>query len=117
MWYINPLVYDEPSFHKDDLNGLNVKTDGYLSRELIKEYYCQVKEKIIAYLDELNDERLSETPPKCPYTRVNLILAQHRHLDMHIGMLMGYTIAGDGVWPRILGLQSEFLTGEYSKYF
>jgi len=108
MWYINPMVYDEPEFHTNNLNNLDVKTEGYLSRELMNEYYTRIKDKITAYLDELNDERLSETPPKCPYTRFNLILAQHRHLDMHIGMLMGYIIAGTGLWPRVLGLQSEF---------
>ncbi|MFT4145195.1 MAG: hypothetical protein QM644_12130 [Mobilitalea sp.] len=117
MWYINPLVYEEPSFHTQDLNDLDVKTNGFLSRELMKGYYYQIKEKIISYLDELSSEKLLETPPKCQYTRFNLILAQHRHLDMHIGMLMGYVIAGEGMWPRILGLQSEIPVGEYSKYF
>lgn len=117
MWYINPLVYDEPSFHTEDLNNLDVKTNGFLSRELMKEYYNQIREKIISYLNELCDEELLETPPQCPYTRFNLILAQHRHLDMHIGMIMGYVIAGEGMWPRILGLQSEIPVGEYSKYF
>ena len=117
MWYINPLVYDEPSFHIEDLNNLDLKTNGFLSRELMKEYYNQIREKIILYLDELSDEKLLETPPQCPYTRFNLILAQHRHLDMHIGMLMGFVIAGEGMWPRIMGLQSDFPVGEYSKYF
>lgn len=117
MWYINPLVYDEPDFHTDNLNDLDVYTDGYLSRALLKEYYNQIRDKILLYLDEMNDERLLETPPKCPYTRFNLILAQHRHLDMHIGMLMGYVIAGDGLWPRVLGLQFEFPADGYSLYF
>lgn len=117
MWYINPLDYDEPPFHTKDLNDLDVKTAGFLSKELMKEYYIQIKGKIISYLDELNDEMLLESPPKCPYSRFILILAQHRHLDMHVGMLMGYVIAGKGLWPRILGLQSEFPVGEYTKYF
>jgi len=116
MWYINPLVYDEPSFHKEHLNDLDIKTDGYLSRVLMKEYFYQIKEKIVSYLEDLSDEQLLETPPKCSYTRFNLIIAQHRHLDMHIGMLMGYVIAGEGLWPRIMGLQSEFPEGEYAKY-
>lgn len=83
----------------------------------MKEYYFQIKDKILSYLDGLNDDDLLEKPEKCPYNRFNLILAQHRHLDMHIGMLMGYVIAGEGLWPRILGLQSEFPKEEYSKYF
>lgn len=116
-WYINPMIYDEPTFHTENLNNLDVKIDGVLSRELMKQYYVQVKDKIVSYLQGLNDEKLLETPEKCPYTRFHLILAQHRHLDMHIGMLMGDVIAGEGLWPRVLGLQSEFPEGEYTKYF
>lgn len=83
----------------------------------MKQYYFEIKDKILSYLEGLNDEKLLERPKKCSYTRFNLILAQHRHLDMHIGMLMGYVIAGEGLWLRILGLQSEFPKGEYTKYF
>ncbi len=117
MWYINPLVYEEPSFHKEGLNDLDAVTEGFLSRALLKEYYIDVHKKIFAYLDGLDDEKLLERPDKCPYTRFHLIMAQHRHLDMHIGMLMGYVIAGKDLWPRILGLQSEFPEDEYSLYF
>ena len=116
-WYINPFDFDEPEFHTEGLNDLDAETDGHLSRELMKEYYGRIKDKIIMYLDRFNDEQLLETPPECTYTRFNLILAQHRHLDMHIGMLMGYVIAGDGQWPRVLGLLSELPAGEYTKYF
>lgn len=116
-WYINPLVYDEPAFHSENLNDLDVKTDGFLSRELIKQYYIQIKDKILSYLDGINDDKLLETPEKCPYTRFHLILAQHRHLDMHIGMIMGYIIGGEGLWPRVLGLQTDIPEGEYTKYF
>lgn len=116
-WYINPFVYKEPPFHTEYLYDLNVKIDGYLSRELIKQYYIQIKDKILSYLDGLNDEDLLEKPEQCPYNRFTLILAQHRHLDMHIGMLMGYVIAGEGLWPRVLGLTSEFPKEEYAKYF
>jgi len=117
MWYIDPMIYEEPEFHIEGLNDLDVKTGGYLTRAQLKEYYFQVREKILTYLDGLNDELLLETPPRCPYTRFNLILAQHRHLDMHIGMLMGYVISGEGLWPRVLGLQSEYPEAGYSIYF
>jgi len=116
-WYMNPRIYNEPAFHIANLNNLDVKTEGYLSKELMKDYYFQIENKIIVYLDSLSDKALLETPPECPYTRVHLILAQHRHLDMHIGMLMGYIIAGEGLWPRILGLESTFPEGNYSVYF
>jgi hypothetical protein len=116
-WYINPSVYKEPAFHTDGLNDLDVSTAGFLSRETLKQYFNGIRFKIITYLDGLDDPKLLERPEKCPYTRFHLILAQHRHLDMHIGMLMGYVIAGEGLWPRIMGLQSEFPEGEYAVYF
>ena len=116
-WYVNPFVYEEPDFHKPGLDNLDVKADGYLPRDLMKAYYAQIKNKIENHLNGLTDEQLSETPPGCPYTRFQIILAQHRHLDMHIGMLMGYIIAGEGLWPRVLGLKDEIPTKEYEKYF
>jgi len=117
IWYINPNIYSEPFFHTDNLNNLDVSTNEYLSKASMKEYCEQVKNKIIAYINGLSDQQLLKTPPKCPYTRFQLILAQHRHLDMHIGMLMGYIIAEEGLWPRILGLESEFPTDSFEKYF
>lgn len=58
MWYINPLIYDEPPFHTEDLNDLDVKIDGFLSKELMKQYYYQIKNKMMSYLNELDDEKL-----------------------------------------------------------
>lgn len=117
MWYINPLVYEEPYFHTVGLSDLDTLTKGYLSREVMKEYYHSVREKILSYLKTLDDGTLLEYPEKSPYNRFHLIMAQHRHLDMHIGMIMGFIIAGKDLWPRVLGLQSEIPEGEYSIYF
>jgi len=108
MWYINPFRYAEPDFHVANLNNLDIQTEKQLTRANIMAYLERVSDKITAYIDSLSDETLSEKPPDCEYTRFQLILAQHRHLDMHIGMMMGFIIANRGEWPRIMGLQSEF---------
>lgn len=102
--YVNPFVYTEPDFHTEGLNDLNLPGGAFLSRENLKTYAAQVKIKIIRYLDELTDEQLHDKPENCELTRFELILGQHRHLDMHIGMLMGFVIAKQGRWPKVLGL-------------
>ena len=106
-WYMNPDVYTEPDIHTQGLNDLNTPANEYLSRELLNGYANRVEAKITNYLDTLTDDMLNEMPDGCAYTRFDLILAQHRHLDMHIGMLMGYIIAKTGRWPKVLGLIGE----------
>ncbi len=102
--YINPFVYTEPVFHTEGLNDLNLPGGAFLSREILKTYADQVEIKIIRYLDELTDDQLHEKSENSELTRFELIIGQHRHLDMHIGMLMGFVIAKQGRWPKVLGL-------------
>jgi hypothetical protein len=116
-WFINPQKYSEPSFHIKDLNNLDVKTDKTLSRSEIKQYYDSIEKKINQYLVNLNDDVLLKKPENCEWTRFTLILGQHRHLHSHMGMIMGFIIAETGLWPRVIGLEGEIPTGEYSLYF
>ncbi len=103
-WYVNPNVYTEPDFHADGLNDLNTPAKEFVSREALRVYADQVETKINSYLDSLTEDTLNERPENCAYTRFELILGQHRHLDMHIGMLMGFVIAKNGRWPKVLGM-------------
>lgn len=107
-WYIDPSRYEEPPFHIPDLNNLDVPTDKTLSRAQLDAYFGSVAGKITAYLDTLTDGDLSKPPEGGqPHSRLTLIMAQHRHLDMHIGMLMGFSIADLGLWPRVLGIDDN----------
>ena len=45
---------------------------------------------LLDYVSELDDEKLSEYPAGCEYSRFTLILAQFRHLHTHMGMIMGF---------------------------
>lgn len=116
QWYINPHDYLEPSFHEPNLNNLDVKTDKTLTRQHIEDYLNTVNAKILYYLSNLTEEMLLEQPPNCSFTRFHLILAQHRHLDMHIGMLMGFMIADTGKWPWITGIDTP-LESPHPKFF
>lgn len=107
-WYINPECYNEPIFHVDNLNNLDIHTTHTLTRDEIYNYLEEVTQKVSNYLLSMCDEELLHTPPKCKFTKFHLIMAQHRHLDMHIGMMMGFIIAETGKWPRVMGIDSEF---------
>lgn len=117
QWYINPRVYEQPAFHIKDLNNLDVKSCMRLSREDIWRYFDSVKEKIIAYNNSLTDGILLQKPERCEWTRFTLILAQHRHLHSHMGMIMGFIIEDTGLWPKTLGLERNIPKGGLGTYF
>ena len=105
QWYINPRVYTQPPFHEEDLNNLDVKSNERLSRQDIEQYFAHVRKKISAYNKTLTDDLLLQKPKACEWDRFTLILAQHRHLHSHMGMLMGFIIEDTGMWPKVLGLE------------
>lgn len=116
-WYINPDCYEEPGFHKPDLNNLDVFSEGTLTRNVINNYYEAIFNKIRSYNNSLADSDLLKRPDNCKWTRFTLILSQYRHMHSHMGMLMGFIIEDTGKWPRVLGLTGEFPEGEYDKFF
>lgn len=119
LWFINPRdkEFQEPLIHIKDLNNLDVVSNIQISRDQINEYYNQIEAKIKNYIQELSDSDLLEKPNDCEYTKFTLILAQHRHLHSHMGMIMGFIIVDTGMWPRVVGLERPIPNGEYSKYF
>jgi len=117
MWYINPRRYTDPSFHIKDLNNLDVETDKLLSRIELKQYYQLIENKINQYLEWLTDDVLLTKPENCEWTRFALIIAQQRHLHSHMGVLMGFIIAETGLWSRVIGLEGDIPTADYSLYF
>ncbi|MBU3073131.1 hypothetical protein [Clostridium estertheticum] len=117
MWYINPRKYSHPLFHIENLNNLDIKTDKILSKEELKHYYLIIEEKINKYNNSLTNDILLAKPENSEWTRFTLILAQHRHLHSHMGMIMGFIIAETGLWPKVVGLEDDIPTGDYSLYF
>ena len=119
LWFINPRDsrFAEPYFHEKDLNNLDVSSGKQLTRNEIETYFSQIKKKIEAYLDHLQDAALLEKPERCEYTKFTLILAQYRHLHTHMGMLMGFIIDDTRLWPRVVGLEGTIPEAPYSPYF
>lgn len=79
-----------------------------LSDEQLLEYLYKVREKIFAYLDDLDDDMLYACPEKCPWSRLQLILKQFRHFSLHVGMLNGQTIERTGKFPKTVSPDGAF---------
>ena len=106
-WFINPNCYEEPSFHESNMNNIDVKHDGELSREQLQEYFDGICKKIRVYMGTMNDEMLKGKPEGCEYTRLALIMGQFRHLYSHLGNVNATTIIAEGRWPRVMGLDAR----------
>lgn len=104
QWYINPVKYEEPSFHEEGLNNLDYMGEKVLSREELLDYFEQIKAKIFDYLDNLNDEDLYEKPEGYKYNRMSCILGQIRHFYAHLGNINATTIVQTNKWPRVVGM-------------
>lgn len=107
QWFVNPMRYEEPAFHAENLNNLDVPTARTLTRAQMKGYLRQIEEKLGAYLNSLSEEDLLMRPEGCRWTRFALFLGQYRHLCTHMGMLMGFVVAETSLWPRVVGLTGE----------
>ncbi len=105
-WFINPAKYEEPSFHEEGLNSLDVMSEKVLSREDLLRYFEQVKSKIMAYLDTLNDKDLYEIPAGYIHNRLECIIGQMRHFYCHLGNINATTIIETGKWPRVVGMSA-----------
>ncbi len=118
LYFINPCGrnFEEPAIHEENLNNLNVHSSKIITRENIDDYFSGTRKKIANYIGALNDEDLLHYPEGCEYTRFTLILAQHRHLHTHMGMLMGFIVNDTGKWPMVLGLKGSIPAGAYDRF-
>lgn len=73
------------------------------------ETLMNIREKTCDYLDTLTDDMLYEKPENCPYSRLELVLRQFRHLSFHTGMLNGQTAEHTGKFPIYVSEDSIFL--------
>lgn len=119
-WFINPFIYDEPSFHEEGMDNPDNPTSVVLSDEDLLSYLDQIEEKTLKYIDSLTDDMLYEKPENCTYTRMELVLRQFRHLSFHTGMLNGQTATETGSFPVWVSDMDKFvddgiLYGRYRK--
>ncbi len=115
-YFINPYDYDYSrayeltgidenySIISESRKGYIADSDYVIPREKLLCYMDMVKEKVHKYLDELTDEALYEKPDGCPYSRLQMILAQYRHCMFHCGMSEMVTFDNSGEWLGYTGL-------------
>lgn len=104
--FIDPSSFVEPSFHIEDLDIIYLESEKCLSRTEILDYYNEVRVKIERYLNEITDEFL-EYMVKFrgqEFSRLDLILAQFRHIFFHVGYLHCVKKIDSGQTPEYVGL-------------
>lgn len=114
-FFINPCDYvyeGEKLFGiPENLSVIDSKREGYVAdstivieREKLLSYLDYVEEKINLYFETLTAEELLQKPKGCDYSRLELILAQFRHLMWHVGLSSGITFSTKGEWNHFTGL-------------
>lgn len=105
-WFFNPNVYTErEGFEQGSDNPFRPISHIWSDDELMA-YLEQVRAKTMDYLANLTDAALNECPPECPFTRLELIVMQFRHMSVHIGMLHGLTVEKTGRFPQYVSPHS-----------
>lgn len=116
-FFINPCDYvygGEKLFGiPENLSVIDSKREGYVAdssivieREKLLSYLDYVEEKINLYFETLTAEELLQKPKGCDYSRLELILAQFRHLMWHVGLSSGITFNATGKWNTFTGLSA-----------
>lgn len=113
QWFISPECYCEPSFHESGLNSLDVPSEKVLSRIELETYFNEIENKIMKYLNQLDDNMLAEKPENCSYTRLELILGQYRHLMYQVGIINTATTLKTNKQPKIIGMMANFPDEEH----
>lgn len=116
-FFINPCDYvyeGEKLFGiPENLSVIDSNREGYVAdssivieREKLLSYLDYVEEKINLYFETLTAEELLQKPKGCDYSRLELILAQFRHLMWHVGLSSGITFSAKGEWNHFTGLSA-----------
>ena len=119
-WYINPgdPTYQNPQFHTDTLNDLNViPQDEYLERQQLESYFNKIQDKIQHYIAHLDDSALFEKPENCDMSRFRLILGQMRHWHRHMGIIYGFIVEDTGKWPYALNMLGQYPEEPMPNYY
>jgi len=104
--FIDPSNYVEPEFHKKNLNIIYLEDENKLTKNKIEKYYESVKNKVQKYLNELTDETFENKIifNGMELTKMELILAQLRHIFYHVGYLHCCIKIEKGETPEYIGL-------------
>ncbi len=114
-FFMNPLTYiyeGEKLFGiPENMSVIDSKRPGYIedtsiviSRKQLLDYLEYIHSKVNNYFDTLTMENLTEKPEGSEYTRLELILAQFRHMMWHVGVSSAITFNSQKKWNSFTGL-------------
>lgn len=103
---IDPGAFTEPVFHGKNMDIIYLDTEPALTKSQIESYFRSVRKKAQTYLETLTDSKLDETVAfkDLKLTRLELILAQLRHVFYHIGYLHCCLKMERGETPEYVGI-------------
>jgi hypothetical protein len=104
QWLVNPNNYSHPSFHVEGMNSFKSGTVKLLTKSELLEYYASIKANILRHISTLAAESLFEKPEKCKFTRLDLIIAQCRHVMYNLGLIHAMVQMDTGILPKYIGL-------------
>ncbi len=110
---IDPSSFAEPDFHLPNMDIIYLDTEPALTKGEIERYYGAVRDKVQGYLAALTDSKLEETIAfrDLRLTRLELILAQLRHVFYHIGYLHCCLKMERGETPEYVGIYKSVPVG------
>jgi hypothetical protein len=103
---IDPEGFIEPAIHHKNMDIIYLDTEPELTKTEITTYYSATKDKVQEYLITLTDSKLEETLSfkDLRLTRLELILAQLRHIFYHVGYLHCCLKMERGNTPEYVGI-------------
>jgi hypothetical protein len=104
--FVDPADFTEPSFHTKNLDVIFLEAGESPGLARLVEYFEHVRVKIEAYIASLDDRSLEVTVAfrDMRLTRMELILAQFRHIFYHVGYLHCCFKTLNGKTPDYVGL-------------
>lgn len=94
--FTDPDGHTEPPFR---FNAMENRGGKVPDDDELLDYLGSVRQKTYDYIDSLTDDMLYEKAGDSPFTRMELILRQLRHIAMHIGMINALTVIRTDRFP------------------
>jgi hypothetical protein len=107
--FTDPLQYEYPPFHSENLNSLETKPDKALTRDELNGYFGKIRTMIYHYLQTIGEDVLFQPGHNVTYQWIKLdhILSQFRHISWHIGYLSACAKSVFGETPEYILLKNN----------
>ena len=107
--YTDPIDYQFPSFHEENMHKLESKNHTAVSKEALFLYFHEIRERVDSYLSEIDDRVFFEKSHHLTIsmTKLDHVIYQLRHMAWHIGYLHSCAKVMLGEPPEHVLIRSE----------